>query len=289
MSKGQLARTAANFPRMKYRARKRHARNFERSLRIDPDFAAALGTSLGAFVEHVAAMARTIRAHLETEHFQRVAAMRRPWFEYLAEAEARGAHGSGELGFGQCECPDCEKADIALLKRTPIEDILAKPCTCDPGACNDPWASGCTPAHAADHEDPSDLPDHEVAAMWPPRPTPTTARTSTMNDRDQEALADLIFWEFDGGEAEPYELAGALLAKGVRPPAPVITDPNTPDTYAARTVGIDRDGEVWVSRHTDWIVAFDVTARGERLGDIVADVGPLTIVYVPTEEAGWPT
>lgn len=103
-----------------------------------------------------------------------------------------------------------------------------------------------------------------------------------MSDRDTLAATIFGMWHAD---VTTGQIADAVIQSGWRPPAREITDPDTPDTYPARTVGIDRDGEVWVSRFTDWIVAFDVTARGERLADIVADVGPLTIVFVPTEAA----
>lgn len=103
---------------------------------------------------------------------------------------------------------------------------------------------------------------------------------------DRDTLAELIDQHPTIPSRYAPQIADRVIAAGWRPPARVITDPDTPDTFPARTVGIDRDGEVWVSRFTDWIVAFDVTARGERLADIVADVGPLTIVYVPIEEAG---
>lgn len=108
-----------------------------------------------------------------------------------------------------------------------------------------------------------------------------------MSDRD--TLWNLLDDLLPEREIVRSDVAAAMVEAieqaGWRPPAQVITDPDTPDTYPARTVGIDRDGEVWVSRFTDWVVAFDVTARGERLGDIVADVGPLTLVYIPTEDA----
>nr|WTA71280.1 hypothetical protein OHB51_35385 [Micromonospora sp. NBC_00855] len=132
MSKGQLARTPDNFPRMRYRARKRNAhKDFDRALLAfigyDPDFATALGTSLGVFVEQFKRLAvnvRTMRVALEAEHAARIDSMRRPWFETLADAEARGAHGSGEIGHAQCDCDACEKADAERLKVTPIEEIM---------------------------------------------------------------------------------------------------------------------------------------------------------------------
>lgn len=108
---------------------------------------------------------------------------------------------------------------------------------------------------------------------------------------DRDTLADLLKETADRASSFQFHIghyrgvAAQVLAAGWRPPAHEITDPDTPDTYPARTVGIDRDGEVWVSRFSDWVVAFDPTARGERLGDIVADVGPLTLVFIPTEEA----
>lgn len=96
-----------------------------------------------------------------------VAARRSPWFEYLAEAEARGATGSAELGEAQCDCDDCVRADAERLKRTPIEQIMRehqaaqmKPeapvgpdsCACDPRVCKDPWADGCCPTWLDDAE-----------------------------------------------------------------------------------------------------------------------------------------
>lgn len=118
-----------------------------------------------------------------------------------------------------------------------------------------------------------------------------TVHNDELHHAIDRSLAGL-YTDWNLGEGLPAPVTVAvhierdLRAADWRPPARVITDPDTPDTFPARTVGVDRDGEVWVSRFTDWIVAFDVTARGERLGDIVADVGPLTIVFVPIEEAG---
>lgn len=83
---------------------------------------------------------------------------------------------------------------------------------------------------------------------------------------------------------QSVDIAECLINDGWRR-THMVTDPDTPDTYPARTVGIDRDGEVWVSRFTDWVVAFDPNEKGERLADIVADFGPLTIVRVPAEES----
>ena len=105
------------------------------------------------------------------------------------------------------------------------------------------------------------------------------------SDRDRDTLVELILpIDWSGGSAG--SIADAVIGARWRPPAQVITDPDTPDIFPARTVGIDHDGEVWVSRFTDWVVAFEQGGgTGERLSDIVADFGPLTIVYVPTEES----
>ncbi|MEV6225475.1 hypothetical protein AB0M13_27865 [Nocardia fluminea] len=78
---------------------------------VDPDFATALGTRLGVFVDQLkrlAVSARTMQAALEADHTARITSTRRPWFETLADAEARDAHGSGEIGCTQCDCDTCE-------------------------------------------------------------------------------------------------------------------------------------------------------------------------------------
>lgn len=104
---------------------------------------------------------------------------------------------------------------------------------------------------------------------------------------DRDTLVELVLpIDWSGGSAG--SIADAVIGAGWRPSAREITDPDTPDTYPARTIGVDRDGEVWVSRFTDWVVAFDQGGTGERLSDIVADFGPLTIVYVPTEDPDCP-
>ncbi|WP_280304935.1 hypothetical protein [Nocardia neocaledoniensis] len=131
--RGQLSRTPENFPRMKYRARKRHARNNFEPLLFDfmrsyPDFAASLGTSLGVFVEQLqklAANVRTIRAQAVADYSASLEQMRRPWFASLADAEARGAKGSAEVGFAQCRCEDCEQRDAELLRRKPLDEVVA--------------------------------------------------------------------------------------------------------------------------------------------------------------------
>ncbi|MFI7527519.1 hypothetical protein [Nocardia salmonicida] len=179
MSKGQLARTPDNFPRMRYRARKRNAhKDFDRALLafigFDPDFATALGTSLGVFVDQLKRLAvnvRTMRAALEADHAARIASMRRPWFETLADAEARGAHGSGEIGHAQCDCDACEKADAERFKITPIEEILrnqAEPQDDEPVCEHHDF--GCPPELCTcDFVDEvlvlPGLPDHEAAAI----------------------------------------------------------------------------------------------------------------------------
>lgn len=129
--RGQLPRTPDYFPRMKYRARKRHTRNnFEPLLfefmRSYPDFATSLGASLGAYVEQLqklTANVRTIREAL-VEHGASPDQLRRPWFASLADAEARGAKGTAEISDGECDCADCQRADAERLKITPIAEIL---------------------------------------------------------------------------------------------------------------------------------------------------------------------
>lgn len=168
MSKGQLARTPENFPRMRYRARKRHARKqfesaFMLAFRTWPEFHALVVDAIEAAVDQLTRALNIPEARDDLV----VAARRSPWFEYLAEAEARGATGSGEIGHGQCGCADCEKADDERLKRTPIEEIMrehqaaqatpetpAAPdsCACGPGECKDPWADGCRPTWLDDAE-----------------------------------------------------------------------------------------------------------------------------------------
>lgn len=130
--RGQLPRTPDYFPRMKYRARKRHARNnFEPLLfefmRSYPGLATSLGASLGAYVEQLqklAANVRTIRDQVLIDRGASADQLRRPWFASLADAEARGAKGNAEVGFAQCGCTDCEKRDAELLMRKPLEETL---------------------------------------------------------------------------------------------------------------------------------------------------------------------
>ncbi|MFD3426103.1 hypothetical protein [Nocardia fluminea] len=107
-----------------------------------------------------------------------------------------------------------------------------------------------------------------------------------MNDRD--TLTDLIFWEFDGGGAEPYELAGALLAKGVRPPTREIT---TAAELACMPEGsiVRVDKIPWHSVGMWWFRPGSVDAiTSDALMDISdeADEPGIAVLFVPTEEAG---
>jgi len=99
-----------------------------------------------------------------------------------------------------------------------------------------------------------------------------------MPTSDRDSLATLIAASMDG---PGYEEASAdyVIEHGWRPPAPVISDPDTPDTYPIRTAATDRDGEVWVSTYAGWATVLD--GIGYQLGVIVAEHGPLTIVHTP--------
>ncbi len=77
----------------------------------------------------------------------------------------------------------------------------------------------------------------------------------------------------------------AVVLEGWRPPAQVITDRDTPDTYPAGTVAIDRDGDAWQSEADSGVECWACGADVRSLGGLVDAYGPLTVVYVPTEEA----
>jgi len=95
MSSGQLARTPANFPRMKHRAAHRHQRR---------QTATELGQAIRALVTMAAAMPaafEAMAASINQSMWHLAAAIgefpppppRPPWFQALDQAEARGARG----------------------------------------------------------------------------------------------------------------------------------------------------------------------------------------------------
>lgn len=177
MSRGQLARTPAHFPRMKYRARKRNAiKDFEAAMAhlilAIPEFRDRLLTA----IEDAVTQLRTILGITEDGQAALCEAVRRPWFEYLEQAEACGAKGSTTIGYGQCPCSACEKADDEVLKQTPIDEIMRGHQTEQEGTgiqveFPDP-AEGCEDCGTTVGDHPSycryqdhDLPDDEVAAI----------------------------------------------------------------------------------------------------------------------------
>ncbi|MGW6698824.1 hypothetical protein [Nocardia sp. NPDC055049] len=107
---------------------------------------------------------------------------------------------------------------------------------------------------------------------------------------DRDTLTDLIFWEFDGGETEPYELAGALLAKGVRVPARVVTDPTEMDTWP---LGAVVRGYGVAHQNVPGYMPGDVplwlkpTGHPQTSAELLADCrgAGVTILYLPEEEA----
>ncbi len=124
--KGQRPRTPEHFPKMKYRARKRHSRReFEAALmlayRTWPQFRTVFVDAMEKAIDQLTHVLHVPEARDELVE----AALRSPWFETLADAEARGAHGSAEVGFAQCGCDDCERRDDELLRSYPIEQITA--------------------------------------------------------------------------------------------------------------------------------------------------------------------
>lgn len=123
--RGQRPRTPAHFPKMKYRARKRHARKefeaaFTLAFRMWPQFRTVFVDAMEKAIDQLTRVLHVPEARDELVE----AALRSPWFETLADAEARGATGSAELGFAQCGCAECEKRDAELLRTTPIEELM---------------------------------------------------------------------------------------------------------------------------------------------------------------------
>ncbi|MGS2805359.1 hypothetical protein [Nocardia sp. MW-W600-9] len=118
---------------------------------------------------------------------------------------------------------------------------------------------------------------------------------------DRDTLAELITQELDfhysidSDNCEPIEAgikAGctAAIAKGWRPPAREITDPAVREEFRHGSIAIDRDGEVWISIGTCTGPRWRCRGAGSShtTSEVVGDFGPLTIVYVPTEEADCP-
>lgn len=96
MSSGQMARTPANFPRMKYRAAKRHARNSQYAR-----LSRTVSVIGEAFVRFVASVdwdglrrqMEALRRLAAAIHEHPPGPIRRPWFLALDEAQALGARG----------------------------------------------------------------------------------------------------------------------------------------------------------------------------------------------------
>lgn len=106
---------------------------------------------------------------------------------------------------------------------------------------------------------------------------------------DREVLADLIFWAFDDDKVEPYELAGALIAKGVRVPARTVTDPAEMDTWPLGTVV---RGYGVAHQNVPGYVQGDVplwlkpTGRLQTAAELLADCRGegVTVLHLPVEE-----
>lgn len=107
---------------------------------------------------------------------------------------------------------------------------------------------------------------------------------------DQSLAGLYTDWGLSEGLPAPVTVAvhieRDLRAAGWRPPAQVITDPDTPDTYPAGSVAIDRDGDAWQAEADIGVECWACGADVRSLGVLVDAYGPITIVYVPTEEAG---
>ncbi|MGW6121477.1 hypothetical protein ACWFRF_20715 [Nocardia sp. NPDC055165] len=103
---------------------------------------------------------------------------------------------------------------------------------------------------------------------------------------DRDTLTDLIFWEFDRGNTEPYELAGALLAKGVRPPAQVITDPAQLDALPVDSIVVDHHGAGWqmTDRDYDGTAIWEYRTTARTSAGLLAAGARVHLVHVPTEE-----
>jgi hypothetical protein len=110
---------------------------------------------------------------------------------------------------------------------------------------------------------------------------------------ERETLSDLIFWAFDGDASEPYQLAGALLEKGVRLPARVITDPAELDTLPGRSIVVGHRGKfgtayqltsyVGFAQKPMWAGPYDVEKRSTSR-EVIEREGGVTVLREPTEE-----
>ncbi|TLF96789.1 hypothetical protein FEK35_27240 [Nocardia cyriacigeorgica] len=113
-----------------------------------------------------------------------------------------------------------------------------------------------------------------------------SARATSAMASDRETLADLIFWEFDRDKTEPDDIAAAILAAGWRPPAREITDPADLDALPVGSIVL-ADGQAWTLRWpgNGWTVcpSCEINYCTE---DLIAYAESVTVVHVPTEEAG---
>lgn len=103
----------------------------------------------------------------------------------------------------------------------------------------------------------------------------------------REDLTDILFTQLDR-DAEPYEIAGKVIAEGWRPPAQVIETPEALEALPVDSVVFVDDGRVW-QRHPGpgqcwfepgWTGGYTSTEAMQRAGDAGAAV---RVLYLPTE------
>lgn len=100
-----------------------------------------------------------------------------------------------------------------------------------------------------------------------------------LSSRDQ--LAELISDAYGGLPGDGG--ADAILAARWRPPARVITEGahEALDQLPYESVVIDADGDAWQRYFACWHLAGAAVHRDSRT--LLETLGPLTLVYVPTE------
>ncbi|WP_228002166.1 hypothetical protein [Nocardia australiensis] len=101
----------------------------------------------------------------------------------------------------------------------------------------------------------------------------------------QEDLSDLLFDQLDRS-AEPYEIAGKVMAKGWRPPAQVISTGDELDTVPVGSIVAVGEG-VATTRFSDgWYVTGEFWHLRSNSHELIESCGPVTVLWSPTEQTG---